>query len=654
MEWCKKWLGNLNNVGLLYFLFMLVKTTVGNTAELVNRVEEATEVKVERSHVVDSQVLLMFIGLLIATILTIWLFKVKRFRYMHESGLSMIYGMIIGLIVKYAGAGPTAVGVPVTLINKTTAPQTLWVSIGNYSKFSYQLKGVLRTVTTKAGSELEDMAVFDPEIFFYVLLPPIIFFAGFNMQKRFFFRNLGAILMYAFVGTTISTVIFGAMIYGYTNMVHSEYYATFDFQKCLMFGSLISATDPVTVLAIFHDMHVDVDLYALMFGESVMNDAVAIVLYRTVESYTASGLAAEPVFAAIGQFIGVFGGSFLLGCLMGLVTALVTKLTNIKQFPQLETALFALMSYSTFLLAEIAQLTGIVAVLFCGIAQAQYTYPNLSDDSKAATKQMFGLLNFLSENFIFLYMGLTVFTFPQHQWQDVGFMAWSFLAMAISRLFNIYPLSFILNLQRKKKIPWNFQHMLFFAGLRGAVAFALAIRNTSSIPRQLMLTTVLVIVLATVIFNGSLTLRALQFLDIRVGVDPEEELKKDFTPDTSGPNAGQIPYERSPLVRMWRRFDEKYMKPLFTNTGRPIHEAFPKCCQPFLKCLSGTKEEQNDNTAIIDDDELLNVTMEQNAVSQRKESPSKGRGSLEDESSDLGDGSRVQLDASALRMEILT
>ena len=65
--------------------------------------------------------------------------------------------MIIGLIVRYAGGGPTAVGVPVTLKNKTTAPQTLWVSIGNYSKFSYQLKGVLRTVTTKAGSELEDM-----------------------------------------------------------------------------------------------------------------------------------------------------------------------------------------------------------------------------------------------------------------------------------------------------------------------------------------------------------------------------------------------------------------------------------------------------------------------------------------------------------------
>ena len=66
--------------------------------------------------------------------------------------------MIIGLIVKYAGAGPTSHGMTIKLnSNVSTAPQTLWVSIGNFSKFSYQLKGILRTVTTKAGSELEDM-----------------------------------------------------------------------------------------------------------------------------------------------------------------------------------------------------------------------------------------------------------------------------------------------------------------------------------------------------------------------------------------------------------------------------------------------------------------------------------------------------------------
>lgn len=444
--------------------------------------------------------------------------------------------------------------------------------------------------------------------------------------------------MYAFVGTTISTIVFGSMIYGYTNMVHSKNYANFDFQKCLMFGSLISATDPVTILAIFHDLNVDVDLYALVFGESVMNDAVAIVLYRSVESYTATGFAPGPFFSAIGQFVAVFGGSFLLGCAMGLGTALLTKLTNIKQFPLLESALFVLMSYSTFLIAEIAQLTGIVAVLFCGIAQAQYTYNNLSEESKASTKQIFGLLNFVSENFIFLYMGLTVFTFQQHQWQDVGFMGWSFFALAVSRVFNIYPLSFILNLKRSKKISWNFQHMLYFSGLRGAVAFALSIRNTSSLPRQLMLTTVLVIVLATVIVNGGLTMRALLYLDIRVGVDAEAELNQDFTPDPSNEDAARIPYERSPLVRVWRRFDEKYMKPLFTNTGPPLRDIMPRCCRPLIDCLSRNSDPDNiDTQVIIDDDELLNIGTEPETIVRRPEV--KSRAMSEDEFADLGMGS---------------
>ena len=92
-------------VGNVYFLFMLARQANCNHANIEESIEEATEVKVERSHVVDSQVLLMFIGLLIATILTIWLFKVKRFRYMHESGLSMIYGKQFMLLHQLNGLG---------------------------------------------------------------------------------------------------------------------------------------------------------------------------------------------------------------------------------------------------------------------------------------------------------------------------------------------------------------------------------------------------------------------------------------------------------------------------------------------------------------------------------------------------------------------
>ncbi|CAB3982682.1 sodium hydrogen exchanger 7 isoform X2 [Paramuricea clavata] len=479
-------------------------------------------------------------------------------------------------------------------INSTAAPTNLWVTV-NGTKYSYKLSGpVNETTNLNTNDNLEEKAVFDPEIFFNVLLPPIIFYAGYDMKKRYFFRNIGAILTYAFVGTTVSCVIFGSMIYGFVKFQGIE---KFDYVESLSFGALISATDPVTVLAIFHDLHVDVDLYALVFGESVMNDAVAIVLYRSINSYSSNSGAFKftSLLSAIGVFIGVFGGSFAIGTLMALLTSILTKFTNIRDFPLLETALFFLMSWCTFLMAEAAGLTGIVAVLFCGISQAHYTYDNLSEHSKERTKQTFGLLNFLAENFIFSYIGLSVFTFGRHKW-NVGFICWSFFGLLVSRFFNIYPLSFLLNLGRRRRISAKFQHMMFFSGLRGAVAFALAIRNTSSVARQMMLTTVLVIVLVTVVFNGGGTMSMLTYLKIKVGVDPDDEEfeeESSFQREDDGENTErQQYYERAWLFRIWYDFDKKYMKPLFTKAGPPLSETLPGWCGSLANCLSKPNVEE--------------------------------------------------------------
>ena len=105
-------------------------------------------------------------------------------------------------------------------------------------------------------------------------------------------------------------------------------------------------------------------------------------------------------------------------------------------------------------------------MLFCGICQAHYTYNNLSPESRVRTKSLFEMCNFIAENFIFAYIGVSIFTFPQHLW-SFWFILWTFIAIILGRALNVYPLSYFLNLGRTNKIPLEFQHVLFVSGLRG-------------------------------------------------------------------------------------------------------------------------------------------------------------------------------------------
>lgn len=115
------------------------------------------------------------------------------------------------------------------------------------------------------------------------------------------------------------------------------------------------------MLAIFHELHVDPDLYTLLFGESVLNDAVAIVLTYSISMYSPkenpNAFDAAAFFQSVGNFLGIFAGSFAMGSAYAVVTALLTKFTKLCEFPMLETGLFFLLSWSAFLSAEAASLT---------------------------------------------------------------------------------------------------------------------------------------------------------------------------------------------------------------------------------------------------------------------------------------------------------
>ncbi|XP_011739231.1 sodium/hydrogen exchanger 6 isoform X2 [Macaca nemestrina] len=599
--------------------------------------EIVSEKQAEESHRQDSANLLIFILLLTLTILTIWLFKHRRARFLHETGLAMIYGLLVGLVLRYGIHVPSDVNNVTLSCEVQSSPTTLLVNVSG-KFYEYTLKGEISSheLNNVQDNEMLRKVTFDPEVFFNILLPPIIFYAGYSLKRRHFFRNLGSILAYAFLGTAISCFVIGSIMYGCVTLmkVTGQLAGDFYFTDCLLFGAIVSATDPVTVLAIFHELQVDVELYALLFGESVLNDAVAIVLSSSIVAYQPAGdnshtFDVTAMFKSIGIFLGIFSGSFAMGAATGVVTALVTKFTKLREFQLLETGLFFLMSWSTFLLAEAWGFTGVVAVLFCGITQAHYTYNNLSTESQHRTKQLFELLNFLAENFIFSYMGLTLFTFQNHVFNPT-FVVGAFVAIFLGRAANIYPLSLLLNLGRRSKIGSNFQHMMMFAGLRGAMAFALAIRDTATYARQMMFSTTLLIVFFTVWVFGGGTTAMLSCLHIRYCARLwayRDELRHGLYPqgahslfgetDRVGVDSDQehlgIPEnerrttkaESAWLFRMWYNFDHNYLKPLLTHSGPPLTTTLPACCGPIARCLTSPQAYENQEQLKDDDSDLI-------------------------------------------------
>uniref|UniRef100_A0A8C5LYJ9 Sodium/hydrogen exchanger n=1 Tax=Leptobrachium leishanense TaxID=445787 RepID=A0A8C5LYJ9_9ANUR len=583
--------------------------------------EIVTEKEAEESHRQDSVSLLTFILLLTLTILTIWLFKHRRARFLHETGLAMIYGLLVGVILRYGITSTSSYDVPISCASEQRAYTTLLVNVSG-KFFEYTLKGEINPekINNVQQNDMLRKVTFDPEVFFNILLPPIIFHAGYSLKKRHFFRNIGSILAYAFFGTALSCFIIGNLMYGVVKLmgVVGQLDGNFFYTDCLFFGAIISATDPVTVLAIFNELQADVDLYALLFGESVLNDAVAIVLSSSIIAYQQTGknshtFDAAAFFKAVGVFLGIFGGSFAMGVCTGVAT-----FTKLHCFPLLETALFFLLSWSTFLLAESCGFTGVVAVLFCGITQAHYTYNNLSPESRKRTKQLFEVLHFLAENFIFSYMGLALFTFQKHMFNPI-FIVGAFIAVFVGRAAHIYPLSFFLNLGRRHKIAWNLQHMLMFSGLRGAMAFALAIRDTTSYAHQMMFTTTLLIVFFTVWVIGGGTTPMLSWLNIRlifhifvVGVDPDQDPPQ--TNDTfevlqgDGPNpagTSRTKQESAWIFRLWYSFDHNYLKPMLTHSGPLLTTTLPSCCGLIARCFTSPQVYENQDPQREDDADFI-------------------------------------------------
>ncbi|XGW32710.1 hypothetical protein V3C99_017331 [Haemonchus contortus] len=591
----------------LVIIMLYMGTTSANSKE-GSPLEMAAQRRAENIHRLDSIILLTYISVLVVIVLTSWLFKHYRFMFVHETGLTLFYGLLIGFVIRYFDIGLLeSQTYDVVLKDRTVIleepPDYLRLEVKPEGtprvSFHYELmEGFYADKKKHNEQKIEQKSAFSPEIFFNIMLPPIIFNAGYSLKKRHFFRNIGSILVFAFVGTTISCFATGSLLYVFTKVFGMG----FSLQETLFFGAVISATDPVTVISLFTEMHVEADLFALVFGESALNDAVALVLSSTIDNFSSGNevVGMNEIFFALGKFAYIFFGSLLMGSLIGCGNALITKMTAIAEHPLLESSLFVLVSYISFLIAEVVGLTGIVSVLFCGISQAHYTYNNLSEESQHTTKQFFQMISFVLESFIFCYIGVSIFVENNQKW-NIGFLFFALISIVVARALFVYPLSFLLNIWRRPLIPRSYQHMLVFAGLRGAMAFALADRNTATDNRQVICSTTAAIVMVTVFFNGSLTAWMVDYLGIKHGI---EERSRGGTQSSGGQNevddlhlpgtpltpCGANPWDKAFLPRKWYNFDANFMKPLLTHATPSLEQTLPPFCLPFARMFTSLKQ----------------------------------------------------------------
>jgi solute carrier family 9 (sodium/hydrogen exchanger), member 6/7 len=344
------------------------------------------------------------------------------------------------------------------------------------------------------------------------------------------------------------------------------------FVDALSVGATLSATDPVTILAIFSTYKVDPNLYTIIFGESILNDAIAIVLFQTAQKYTHGAAQGEltvlSLFESIGVFLLVFFGSLITGLIVGVLTSLMLKLTMVRRFPKIESCVIILVAYASYFFSNAIHMSGtlikvsiqvaaanwtlgIVSLLFCGICMKHYAYHNMSRRTQLTTKFVFQVMAQLSENFIFIYLGLSLFTDKDLDYRPL-FILVSVFGICIARWCAVFPLSRAINsfisykARRRGRddseaLPFNHQVMIFWAGLRGAVGVALAAGLTGNHAKILRATVLIVVVLTVIIFGGT-TARMLEILNIRTGV--VEEIDSDDEFDIEVINGGGV-YSRN-------------------------------------------------------------------------------------------------------------
>ncbi|XP_050351495.1 sodium/hydrogen exchanger 3 isoform X5 [Nymphalis io] len=423
-----------------------------------------------------------------------------------------------------------------------------------------------------------------PDTFFLYMLPPIILDAGYFMPNRLFFDHLGTILLFAVVGTVFNTLTIGASLWacGQTGM----FGCTTPLLDMLLFGALISAVDPVAVLAVFEEIHVDEVLYIVVFGESLLNDAVTVVLYHMFEAYTemgASRLVYTDFLAGFASFLVVAIGGTCIGVIWGFGTGLVTRFTN--EVRVIEPIFIFVMAYLAYLNAEMFHMSGILAITFCGITMKNYVEGNISHKSHTTIKYTMKMLSSSSETIIFMFLGVATVN-NNHDW-NTWFVLLTIVFCSVFRIIGVYIFSAVANKFRLHKLNTVEKFVMSYGGLRGAVAFALVLLIDPEVVKlqPMFVTTTIAVIYFTVFIQGITIKPLVKILNVKTAEKRKptmnERIHERFMDHLMAGIEDILGKHGNHHIRdKFKRFDNRFIRPFLL---RNYQGAEPKILETYSK-----------------------------------------------------------------------
>jgi CPA1 family monovalent cation:H+ antiporter len=349
------------------------------------------------------------------------------------------------------------------------------------------------------GLVLGTVHAFDPphltkELLYAVFLPGLLFEASFHLEFRRFWQNKIAIHALAIPGVAVAIGITAALLTPAANALH--FVEGFTFMHGLVFAALIAATDPIAVVALFKSLGAPKRLAVLVEGESLLNDGTAVVLYTLILGLVSGRELSAG--AAVLDFVKVVGMGMLIGTAIGFA---VSKVIQRVDDPMIEITLTTIAAYGSFVAAEQLHFSGVIATVVAGMLCGNYAArTGMSPSTRIAVESFWEYIAFALNSVVFLLIGFEVRI-------DALLASWrailvAYVAVMLARAAVIYVVSALIS-RTSERIPWSWNAVLTWGGLRGGLSMVLVLALPAGFPhRDLLVTMTFGVVLLSILIQG--------------------------------------------------------------------------------------------------------------------------------------------------------